>query len=52
VFLIQDLAKTYADLVSIKEFVRNIAQAEERLDDDSKECLLLLLRLNALHKIH
>jgi Acyl-CoA oxidase len=50
VFFIHDLARSYAELVCMTEFSKRLTLVENS-NDDSKECVYLLFKLNALHKI-
>jgi len=47
----QDLAKAYGELTLLSEFNHNLERTS-KTNEDTKECLALLFRLDALHRIN
>jgi len=45
-----DLAKAYGELMTVSEFYNTLKDAETQ-NEDTKECITMLFRLHALHRI-
>ena len=45
-----DLAKAYGELVCLTEYSKNLKKVDNT-NDDTKECIMLLFRLDALYRI-
>ena len=51
VFYMQELAKAYGELTLVAEFKANLERTQ-KTNEDTRECLHLMFRLDALHRMN